>query len=70
MSRYDYKDPGVDPEYCNGYGRVRTSRYPDGVRCHYCGSDMPPVMSSHPMCLHCVERHLAKLTRDQKAGAA
>lgn len=34
MSRYDYRDPGDDPVYCDAHSEERDSFY-----CQWCGSE-------------------------------
>lgn len=70
MSRFDRRDPGEDPDYCDGLGRVEPL-WPTEVLCAYCDHSMarPPVMSSHPMCPNCRDRQLG-IALESKAGAA
>lgn len=69
MSTYDYRDPALDPDYCDGLGRL-TPAVPASVICAYCGAEMarPPIMSSHPMCGHCRDKHIQG-TRPQRGAA-
>ena len=44
MSRYDQRDPGTDPDYCNPL-----SRYPAAWRtCAYCGDELNPTNGLNP----------------------
>lgn len=69
MSTYDYRDPALDPDYCDGLGRL-TPAVPASVICAYCGAEMarPPVMSSHPMCPTCRDQQLQGTLRPEDAA--
>lgn len=38
MSRYDYRDPGQDPEYCDELGRL----HPEEPQCERCRRPIAP----------------------------
>ncbi len=45
MSRYDYRDPGQDSEYCDGLA-------PEIETCDYCGRELPHHQAHYPYCSH------------------
>lgn len=48
MSRYDYRDPGTDPAYCDGLAPDLDE--PEGPRCIYCGELIPWLDNNEPYC--------------------
>ena len=47
MSRYDYRDPALDPDYCNG---LAADDDDERDLCAWCNDPMPAYAPNDPYC--------------------